>query len=441
MHHSHQQQRDRRARLIAEMRAQSGGGIAAIPTAPEAVRNADTHYPYRPDSHCYYLSGFPEPEAAVVLIAGPEVGDSRQILFCRDKNPEREIWDGFRYGPDAAREIFAFDETFPISELAAKLVDWTCDRPALYTPLGLYPAWDQLITATLNEVRNRVRTGIAAPEAVVDVRGVIAAMRVVKDGEELKLMRRAAEISSDAHRRAMQRTRPGWFEYQVEAELAHEFLRSGAQAVAYPSIVASGPNACVLHYRENNRQAQATDLLLIDAGCEFQGYAADITRTFPVGGKFSGAQKAVYELVLAAQLACIDAVRPGRAFHDYHKVAERVLAQGLIDLKLCEGTLDAVLESGAYKQFYMHRAGHWLGLDVHDVGLYRVGGESRVLEPGMVLTVEPGCYIRPADNVPEAFWDIGVRIEDDVLVTAAGNDNLTAAAPKTIADVEAACGR
>ena len=440
MHHSHQQQRDRRARLIAEMRAH-GGGIAAVPTAPEAIRNADTQYPYRPDSHCYYLSGFPEPEAVVVLIAGREEGDSRQILFCREKNPEREIWDGFRYGPDAAREIFAFDEAFPIAGLAPRLADWTCDQPALYTPLGLYPAWDQTITATLNEVRNRVRTGIAAPEAVVEVRGLLGAMRVVKDGEELKLMRRAAEISSDAHRRAMQRTRPGWFEYQVEAELAHEFLRAGALSPAYPSIVASGPNACVLHYRENNRQTQADDLLLIDAGCEFQGYAADVTRTFPVGGKFSGPQKAVYELVLAAQLACIDAVRPGRAFHDYHQVAERVLAQGLIDLKLCEGTLDAVLESGAYKQFYMHRAGHWLGLDVHDVGLYRVGGESRLLEPGMVLTVEPGCYIRPADKVPEPFWDIGVRIEDDILVTAAGNDNLTGSTPKTVADVEAACGR
>ncbi|HEV3241635.1 MAG TPA: aminopeptidase P N-terminal domain-containing protein [Casimicrobiaceae bacterium] len=440
MHHSHQQYRDRRARLIAEMRAQSGG-IAAVPTAPEALRNADTHYPYRPDSHCYYLSGFPEPEAVVVLLAGPGTDDARQILFCRDKNPEREIWDGFRYGPDAAREIFAFDEAYPINELAAKLVDWTCDRPALYTALGLYPAWDQTITSTLNEVRNRVRTGVAAPEAVVDVRGAIAAMRVVKDSEELKLMRRAAEISSGAHRRAMQRTRPGWFEYQVEAELAHEFLHAGAQAVAYPSIVASGPNACVLHYRENNRQTQATDLLLIDAGCEYQGYAADITRTFPVGGKFSGAQRAVYELVLAAQLACIEAVRPGRAFHDYHQVAERVLAQGLIDLKLCQGTLDGVLESGAYKQFYMHRAGHWLGLDVHDVGLYRIGGESRPLEAGMVLTVEPGCYIRRADTVPEEFWDIGVRIEDDVLVTTDGNQNLTAAAPKAIAEVEAVCAR
>jgi len=441
MKHAHHHHRERRARLIAEMRARSGGGIAAIPTAPEALRNADTHYPYRPDSHFYYLAGFPEPEAVVVLIAGAEAGDSRQILFCRDKNPEREIWDGFRYGPDAAREIFGFDEAHPISELAVKLADETCDRPALYTPLGLYPGWDQTVTATLNEVRNRVRTGVAAPEAVVDVRAAVASMRLIKDAEEVNLLRRAAEISSGAHRRAMARTRPGWFEYQVEAELAHEFLRLGAQAVAYPSIVASGPNACVLHYRENDRQTQAADLLLIDAGCEYQGYASDITRTFPVGGKFTGAQKAVYELVLAAQLACIEAIRPGKAFHDYHQVAERVLAQGLIDLKLCEGSLDAVLELGTYKQFYMHRAGHWLGLDVHDVGLYRVDGESRLLEPGMALTVEPGCYIRPADRVPEEFWDIGVRIEDDVLVTAEGSENLTAATPKSLSDVEAACER
>jgi Xaa-Pro aminopeptidase len=441
MKHAHHHHHERRARLIADMRAQTGGGLAAIPTAPEAVRNADTHYPYRPDSHFYYLSGFPEAEAVIVLVAGVEPGDSRQILFCRDKNPEREVWDGFRYGPDAAREIFGFDEAFSISEIPAKLAEWSCDRPALYTPLGLYPGWDHAITTTLNEVRSRVRTGIAAPETVIDVRAAIAAMRLVKDSEEIGLLRRAAEISSGAHRRAMARTRPGWYEYQVEAELAHEFLRSGAQAVAYPSIVASGPNACVLHYRENNRQTQATDLLLIDAGCEFQGYASDLTRTFPVGGKFSDTQKAVYELVLAAQLACIDAVRPGRSFHDYHQVAERVLAQGLIDLKLCEGSLDAVLESGAYKQFYMHRAGHWLGLDVHDVGLYRVGGESKTLEPGMVLTVEPGCYIRPADKVPEEFWDIGVRIEDDVLVTVDGNENLTAATPKSVADVEAACSR
>ena len=441
MHHSHQHHRDRRSHLIEAMRVHSKGGIAAIPTAPEAIRNADTHYPYRPDSHFYYLSGFQEPEAVVVLVAGSETGDSRQVLFCRDKNAEREIWDGFRYGPDAAREVFAFDEAHPITELPAKLADWTSDRPAMYSPLGLYPAWDHLVTATLNEVRNRVRTGIAAPEQIIDVRSLVAAMRLVKDEQELKLLRRAAEISSGAHRRAMARAQPGWYEYQVEAELAHEFLRYGAHSPAYPSIVASGPNACVLHYRDNDRELQPNDLLLIDAGCEYNGYASDITRTFPVSGKFTGPQKAIYELVLAAQLACIDAVRPGKPFHDYHQVAERVLAQGFIDLKLCEGSLDAVLESGAYKQFYMHRAGHWLGLDVHDVGLYRVDGASRKLESGMVLTVEPGCYIRPADNVPEGFWDIGVRIEDDVLVTATGNENLTASTPKSLSDVEAACVR
>ena len=441
MNYNHQHHRARRAQLIAEMRRQAGGGIAAIPTAPEAIRNADTYYPYRPESYFYYVSGFPEPEAVVVLLAGADEGDSKQILFCRNKNPEREIWDGFRYGPDAAREIFGFDEAYPIGDFPAKLADLAADRPALYTPLGLYPGWDDAITVVLNEVRGRVRTGVAAPETVVDVRAPLAAMRLYKDQQELRHIRRAAEISSGAHRRAMETTRSGWYEYQVEAELAHEFLRSGAQAVAYPSIVASGPNACVLHYRDNNRQMQPSDLLLIDAGCEFEGYASDITRTFPVGGRFSGPQKAVYELVLAAQLACIDAVKPGRAFHDYHEVAERVLAQGLIDLNLCQGSLDGVLESGAYKQFYMHRAGHWLGLDVHDVGLYQLHGESRTLEPGMLLTVEPGCYIRPGENVPEEFWDIGVRIEDDVLVTATGNDNLTGTTPKTVADVEAACVR
>jgi Xaa-Pro aminopeptidase len=263
-------------------------------------------------------------------------------------------------------------------------------------------------------------------------------MRLTKDAQELKLMRRAGAISGAAHRRAMAHTRPGMFEYQVEAELVHEFLRQGAQAVAYSSIVASGPNACVLHYRDNNRQMNDGDLLLIDAGCEFQGYASDITRTFPVNGRFEGPQKAVYELVLAAQLECIAAVKPGAPFHDYHHVAERVLAQGFIDLGLLAGSLDGVLESGSYKQFYMHRAGHWLGMDVHDAGLYQVHGESMRLAPGMVLTVEPGAYIRPADNVPEAFWNIGVRIEDDVLVTAEGVDNLTAATPKSVEDVERA---
>ncbi len=437
MKNTKQFHRDRRNALMASMRDHSGGGLALVPTAAEVPRNRDSLFPFRPDSYFYYLSGFPEPEAVVALVASPE--GNRHILFCREKNEEREIWDGFRYGPDAAREIFGFDEAYTFAELEAKLPELASDQPALYTPLGLFHAWDRRITQLLNDVRARVRTGVSAPDDVVDVRGILDAMRLVKDAHEIELMRRAGAISSEAHRRAMARTRPGWFEYQVEAELMHEFLREGAQAVAYPSIVASGPNACVLHYRENNREMSAGELLLIDAGCEYQGYAADITRTFPVGGKFSGPQKDVYELVLASQYACLDALKPGADFHDYHKAAERVLAQGYLDLGLLTGTLDEVLESGSYRQFYMHRAGHWLGLDVHDAGLYQVKGASQKLAPGMVLTVEPGTYIRPADNVPESFWNIGVRIEDDVLVTATGHDNLTAATPKTVAEVEAAC--
>jgi Xaa-Pro aminopeptidase len=439
MNHAHQVYRARRDAVLHAMRTRSGGGLALVPTAPEVARNRDSLYPFRHDSYFYYLSGFPEPEAVIALVAGPE-GD-RHVLFCRERNEEREIWDGFRYGPDAAREIFGFDEAHPISMLSAKLPEIASDRPALFTPLGLLDAWDRQITELLNEVRARVRTGVAAPDEIVDVRATLDKMRLIKDEQELALMRRACSISSAAHRRAMGAAHPDAYEYQVEAELIHEFLRHGAQAVAYNSIVASGPNACVLHYRDNNRQMNDGDLLLIDAGCEFQGYASDITRTFPVSGKFAGAQRAIYELVLAAQLACIDAVKPGAAFHDYHHVAERVLAQGFIDLGLVSGTLDAVLESGSYRQFYMHRAGHWLGLDVHDAGLYQVNGESMRLAPGMVLTVEPGAYIRPADNVPEAFWNIGVRIEDDVLVTADAVENLTAAAPKSVADVEAAVGK
>jgi len=438
MNHAHQIYRARRDAVLQTMRDRSGGGLALVPTAPEVPRNRDSLYAYRHDSYFYYLSGFPEPEAVIALVAAPD-GD-RHLLFCRERNEEREIWDGFRYGPEAAREIFGFDEAHPISAMRERLPGLAADRPALFTPLGLFRDWDREVTDLLNVVRNRVRTGVVAPEEVVDVRAAVDTMRLVKDPHEIALMRRACAISAGAHRRAMHAAQPGDYEFQVEAELMHEFLREGAQSVAYSSIVASGPNACVLHYRDNNRHMLDGDLLLIDAGCEFQGYASDITRTFPVNGRFTGPQKAVYELVLAAQLACIEAVRSGAAFHDYHHVAERVLAQGLIDLGLCTGTLESVLESGSYRQFYMHRAGHWLGMDVHDAGLYQQHGESVRLAPGMVLTVEPGLYIRPADNVPEDFWNIGVRIEDDVLVTADGIDNLTAAAPKRVPDVEAACG-
>jgi Xaa-Pro aminopeptidase len=439
MNHAHQVYRGRREAVLKSMRERAGGGVALVPTAPEVARNRDSLYPYRHDSYFYYLSGFPEPEAVVALVASDE--GNRHLLFCREKNEEREIWDGFRYGPDAAREIFGFDEAYPISALRDKLPEIASDRPALFTPLGLFEPWDRRVTELLNDVRARVRTGVSAPEEVVDVRAMLDAMRLIKDEHELSLMRRACAISGAAHLRAMRATHPGMYEYQVEAELTHEFLREGAQSVAYSSIVASGPNACVLHYRDNNRQMNDGDLLLVDAGCEYQGYASDITRTFPVSGRFSGPQKAVYEVVLAAQLACIDAVGPGVPFSEYHKVAERVLAQGFIDLGLLEGPLDAALEKGTYKQFYMHRAGHWLGMDVHDAGLYQVKGESIRLSPGMVLTVEPGAYIRPADNVPERFWNIGVRIEDDVLVTRDGRENLTTIAPKSIEDIEAVVGK
>ncbi|MEO7761592.1 MAG: Xaa-Pro aminopeptidase [Casimicrobiaceae bacterium] len=421
--------------------AAMGSGIALIPTAREAARNRDSLYPYRHDSYFYYLTGFNEPEAVLVLIAGAA---SKSILFCREKNLEREIWDGYRYGPDGARETFGFDEARPIGELAAALPQLLADQAAVYTFVGWDAHWDKTLTDALNGVRALVRTGISAPSVVHDARALLDAQRLIKDDHEIAMMRRAGEISSVAHARAMREARPGQYEYQVEAELLHEFVAHGAREQAYSAIVASGPNACVLHYRENNRQMADGDLLLIDAGCEYASYASDITRTFPVNGKFTGPQRAVYELVLEAQLKCIDAVKPGAPFNAYHETAIKVLAQGLIDLGLCHGSLDTVIQTKAYFQFYMHRAGHWLGLDVHDAGDYRLGGstgEWQTLKPGMVLTVEPGLYIRPADKVPAQFHNIGVRIEDDILVTAAGNDNLTAKTPKTIADVEAACRR
>jgi Xaa-Pro aminopeptidase len=418
-----------------------GSGIALIPTAREAPRNRDSLYPFRHDSYFYYLTGFAEPEAVLVLVAG---ASPKSILFCREKNMEREIWDGFRYGPEGAREVFGMDEARPIAELASALPQLLADQPAVHTFVGWDTAWDKTLSDALNGVRALVRTGVSAPSVVHDARAILDAQRLVKDEHEIAMMRRAGEISSAAHIRAMRFARPGQYEYQVEAELLHEFVAHGAREQAYSAIVASGPNACVLHYRENDRLMEDGDLLLIDAGCEYASYASDITRTFPVNGRFTGPQKAVYEVVLEAQLRCIDAVKPAAPFNAYHETAIRVLAQGLIDLGLCKGTLDGVIESKAYFQFYMHRAGHWLGLDVHDAGDYRRGGsqgEWQTLKPGMVLTVEPGLYIRPADNVPAEFANIGVRIEDDILVTATGNDNLTARTPKAVADVEAACRR
>lgn len=428
--------RKRREQLLQKIAAQ-GGGLVLMPTAPEQVRNRDTYFPFRAESYFYYLSGFPEPEA-VLALAVSDKGEPHQILFCRDKHEESETWEGFRYGPLAAQAIFQFDEAFSIDKLDVMLPALLTNQAALYTPLGMLADWDRRITQTLEVVRKQVRGGDAPPAAVVDVRDMLDDMRLIKDAHEIALMRRAAAISAEAHTRAMRTTRPGQYEYQVEAELVHEFLKGGAQAAAYPSIVASGENACVLHYTSNRRQMGAGDLLLIDAGCEYQYYAADITRTFPVGRRFSPAQKDVYEIVLAAQRACFDALAAGNPVSAYHEAAERVLAQGMIDLNLIEGPLEAALESGSFRRFYMHRAGHWLGMDVHDAGRYRQTGSDTplMLTPGMVLTVEPGLYIRAAEDVPAALHDIGVRIEDDVLITEKGIDILTGATPKTVADIE-----
>ncbi|MGZ5662712.1 MAG: Xaa-Pro aminopeptidase [Usitatibacter sp.] len=423
--------RKRRARLAKNL----AKGVVVVPTAPERSRNADSHYDYRWDSGFYYLTGFREPEAVVVMTLGDE---PRSILFCREKNLEREIWDGFRFGPELAREHFAFDEAYPYGELDARMPELLANQEALHTPVGSDPVWDLRVAGWLNTVRSRVRSGVTAPDEIHDVRAAVNDMRLFKDDNEVAVMRRAAQISSAAHARAMRFAAPGMREYQVEAELMHEFLRNGARSAAYGSIVAAGANACVLHYRENSAELRKGELMLIDAGCELDSYASDITRTFPIAGRFSPVQRDVYELVLASQEAAIKAVKPGADFIDYHDAATRVLVQGLIDFKLCKGSVDQVLEDNSYRQFYMHRTGHWLGLDVHDAGDYMQKGKWRKLKPGMVLTVEPGLYIRPAQNVPKAFWNIGVRIEDDVLVTAKGREILTAECPKTVKDVEAA---
>jgi Xaa-Pro aminopeptidase len=434
----------RRARLIAQMQAR-GGGIAIIPTAPEALRNNDADFPYRHDSYFYYLTGFTEPEAVLVLVANAAGGQS--ILFCREKNLEREIWDGYRYGPDAAREQFGFDAAHPVSALDAEVPKLMANAPAIFYALGSNARLDAQVQGWLQSVRAQVRAGVTAPAAAFDVHLLLDEMRLVKDAGEIAIMRRAALISSAAHERAMRISRPGLHEYQIEAELLHEFRRNGSQFPAYTSIVATGANACVLHYRAGDAVLQDGDLVLIDAGCELDSYASDITRTYPASGKFSGPQKTLYEIVLAAQAAAIAEIRPGKRFTDGHDAAVKILAQGMLDTGLLNrdkvGTLDDVIANGDFRQFYMHRTGHWLGMDVHDVGEYRdaapAGAERpwRTLQPGMALTVEPGIYVRPAEGVPEQYWHIGIRIEDDAVVTPDGCHIITAEAPKTVAEIEA----
>ena len=435
----------RRAKLIAHMQAK-GGGVAIIPTAHEVMRNRDADYPYRHDSYFYYLSGFTEPEAVIVLIAGPGK-ESRSILFCRDKNLEREIWDGYRFGPDAARAQFGFDEAFAVDALNKEMPRLLADAPAVFYALGHDAKRDAQVQEWLQSVRALGRTGVSTPSSIVDVNVLLDEMRLFKDAGEIDVMQRAGIISAEAHCRAMRLSRPGLREYHLEAELLHEFRKNGSQYPAYGSIVATGANACVLHYRAGDAELRDGDLVLIDAGCELDSYASDITRTFPANGKFSGPQKDLYEIVLAAQDAAIAEIRPGKRFMDGHDAAVRVLAQGMLDTGLLDknkvGALDDVITKGDYRQFYMHRTGHWLGMDVHDVGEYRDPADGngdkpwRTLQPGMVLTVEPGIYVRPAEGVPEKYWNIGIRIEDDAHVTPDGCEILTTAVPNKVAEIEA----
>ncbi|MFL6580407.1 MAG: aminopeptidase P N-terminal domain-containing protein [Burkholderiales bacterium] len=419
----------RRAQLATLMH----DGVALVRTAAERSRNRDSTFPFRFDSYFHYLTGFPEPEAVLVLLAG---NSPKSILFCREKDMEREIWDGFRFGPDQARATFGFDEAHPITELDQLLPQLLANQSTVFCDVGTDSSWDMQVIGWINKVRAQVRSGVSAPSEIRDIRRFLDDMRLIKDEHELNIMRRAANISSQAHSRAMRATHAGLREYELEAELIHEFRRQGAQAPAYTPIVAGGANACILHYVQNDALLKNGELVLIDAGCEVDGYASDITRTFPVSGKFSGPQRAIYQLVLAAQAAAIAQVKPGSEWEAPHDAAVKVLAQGLVDLGLCKGTRDSVIESGDYRRFYMHRTGHWLGMDVHDAGDYKRNGVWLKLQPGMVLTVEPGCYVRPAENVPEEFWNIGVRIEDDALVTASGSEIISAAAPKTVEQIE-----
>ncbi|MGF6692166.1 Xaa-Pro aminopeptidase [Metapseudomonas resinovorans] len=423
----------RRKALMAQMEANS---IAILPAAPVHIRNRDVEHVYRQDSDFQYLSGFPEPEAVLVLIPGREHGE--YVLFCRERDPERELWDGLRAGQDGAIRDFGADDAFPIGDIDDILPGLIEGRSRVYYSIGTNTEFDQHLMEWVNTIRSKARQGAQPPKEFVALDHLLHDMRLYKSAAEVKVMREAAEVSARAHVRAMQAARAGLYEYHLEAELEYEFRRGGAKMPAYGSIVAAGKNACILHYRENDAPLKDGDLVLIDAACELDCYASDITRTFPVSGRFSPEQKAIYELVLKSQEAAFLEIAPGKHWNEPHEATVRVITAGLVELGLLKGDVDELIASEAYKAFYMHRAGHWLGMDVHDVGEYKVGGEWRVLEPGMAMTVEPGIYIG-ADNqdVPKKWRGIGVRIEDDVVVTKTGCEILTGGVPKTVDEIEA----
>lgn len=424
----------RRRELMALL---GDNSIAILPAARETIRNRDVYFPFRQDSDFQYLTGFGEPEAVAVIAPGRPHGEF--VLFVRDKDVKKEIWDGYRAGPEGAVNEYGADDAFPIDDIDDILPGMLESAERVFYTLGNSPEFDEKLIGWLKELRGQSRTGKHAPSEVQSLEHLLHELRLIKSGAELKVMRQAGELAGRAHRRAMAATRPGKYEYEIEAEISHEFNLEGSTH-SYTPIVGGGANACVLHYITNRDELQDGDLLLIDAGCEIECYASDITRTFPVNGKFTDEQREIYELVLASQLAAIEEIRPGNHWNAPHEAVLRVLTQGLVDIGLLEGEVDSLIEEGAYQQFYMHRTGHWLGMDVHDVGDYQIENEWRVLEPGMVMTVEPGLYIREDSAVDPRWWNIGVRIEDDVAVTRNGYEVLSSAAPKTVAEIEALVG-
>jgi Xaa-Pro aminopeptidase len=422
----------RRTRLLQLLGA---GSIAILPAAPATIRNRDVEHVYHSDSDFYYLTGFPEPEAIVVLIPGRKQGQC--VLFCRERDPSMETWNGRRAGLEGAMQRYGVDDAFPITDVDEILPGLMENKKRVFYSMGNHRDLDQRMIEWLKEVRKKGRAGVHAPGEFVSLDHLLHDMRLFKSKAEIDAMKTAARISAEAHCRAMQHCKPGMMEYQIEAEIVHHFMASGCRHAAYPSIVGGGANGCILHYTENDAELKDGDLLMIDAGAEYDSYAADITRTFPINGKFSDAQKALYEVVLAAQYAAIEAVKPGNHWNDPHDAAVKMLTKGLIKLGILKGTPAKLIKEEAYRPFYMHRTGHWLGMDVHDVGDYKIDGQWRVLEPGMVLTVEPGLYI-PAGSkgVAKKWWDIGIRIEDDVLVTRTGHEVLTSGVPKEVIEIE-----
>ena len=416
------------------MRIMGKGAIAILPAAPVRVRNNDVEYHYRPDSDFYYLTGFAEPDAVAVLLPGRPQGE--YVLFVRDRDPAREAWDGARAGPDGAVKHYAADDAFPVQDID-EILPGLLERCArVYYTMGAHPEFDKRLIGWVNRLRSQAKQGMHTPHEFVALDHPLHEMRLFKSRAEIGSMRRAGEIACAAHRRALRMTAPGRMEYEVMAEILHEFHRRRAD-ISYHPIVGSGPNSCVLHYRDNDRQMKDGELLLIDAGCEYEYYASDVTRTLPVGGRYGRRQRAVYEVVLEAQKAAIDKARAGGHWNDPHEAAVRAITQGLVRIGLLKGRVPKLIKDGAYRKFFMHRTGHWLGMDVHDVGEYKVGEQWRVLEPGMVMTVEPGIYIAPGTRgVRKEWWGIGVRIEDDVVVTDGEPEVLTAAMPSDPDEIE-----